>query len=338
MVFYGPWQEGRIHEEIIHGKTSVDVNPPVVYELLSPAPTRRSGFSISALPGTSVTTSASWEWLGGISNPPPPRADKSQEAFIAVLIEPTGATGGEYQFQFYSFGSRHQVSVGVWTASHGWSIQLMEYRMGYVHINDMGTQYAVPEGFDPMTSEYYTELEPWALGENARLELVSATVLGPGDLGDWGLFAKDVGEEHEFLTTMPMGVGPSQINMAPFDFDADELQAVMEYVQDNGTFPGTDQDAFAMYTLLPRMAWLYKGPVLSDPHFDASRFVTGTDGNPVDVKVTYKFPRWRQVFYENPRPYRRIRPRKDGRAGGAGRNGALSNARQSSRRTSGTYT
>lgn len=336
MPTYGEWQEGRTHVEIIHGKDTLDSDPPVVHELLSPEPTRRSGFDLTWV-GWGAQANVTWEHVGGISNPPLPSADNSAAAFLATLGDPVSGGSG-WQYRIASTGARNKISVGSpWEAAHGWTMDGQEYRLGYSFINDIGPEYAVPEGFDPFTSEYYTELEPWIVGpdEDARIELVSMTVLGPGNSGGtYGLFSKDAGTVEapgaHFLTYGPTSVADSEYNQAPFDFDVDNLTSLMEYITDNGLLP--DVAGNNDHPAMPRVSWLYIGPTLSDPHFDGVHDISEVGGMPVQFRVEYKFPRWRQVFYaDEPVPYRRIRPRQDKR------NGATSRARQSSNRTSGTY-
>lgn len=301
MPTYGPWQDGRTHVEVIHAKDNLATNPPIAHELLSPEPTRRSGWTVTP-DGWVVIAGISWEHLGGLSDPPPPDPARSLAAFGGAKGAPVGESGTTLQYVMSSTGGRNNVSVGVWGASHGWEFRGTEYRMGYGFINDMSALYAIPPGMDNATTDYFVQLEPWALGEPALLELLSATVLGPGDLGNYGLFCKDAGTAEQFLNHGPTSVSSSQINMAPFDLATATMTEIMEEIRVNGALDDPVVDVSTNHPSMPRMSWLYKGPDLSDPHFDVSREVSLAEGMPVAIQLEYKFPRWRQVFYDAPVP------------------------------------
>lgn len=337
MVFYGPWQDGRVHEEIIHGKISADYNPPVVHELLSPAPTRPSGWSITT-DGWVVNAGVGWQHEGGLSDPPEPDFAKSAAAFAAAVGAPVIETGWSLQYDMSSSGGRNPISVGVWGASHGWEFHGTEYRMGYEYPNDMSARYAIPPGMDNITDEYAVQLEPWVTGESDDIVLLSATVLGPGDLGNYGLFCKDAGTDQLFLNHGPISVTGSQEKIAPFELSVPTMTEIMEEIRVNGSLDDPVVDVSYNHPVMPRVSWLYKGPNLTDPHFDGTREVSHVDGLPVAVRVTYQMPRWRQVFFEDPTtPYRRNFPRDDALAGGAGRNWPRPKSIQASNRTSGGY-
>lgn len=338
--WYGPWQEGRTHEEIIHAKITVDDNPDPVHELISPAPTRQSGWRINWR-GFGVTAAASWEHAGGISSPPDPRPDKSLEAFVAAKGTPVTESGSAFQYEMSSYGGRNQVSVGQWTAHHGWEFAGMEYRLGYTPAEEgISALYSIPPGMDNITEEYAVQLEPWVLGETARIELLSLEVTTGGNLGDYGLFCKPLGDT-AFLHHGPVSISESQMNIAPYEWDQPTAQGIMHAVEDDPDFilPGVSDNTD--HPDMPRLSWLYKGPNLADPHFNPSTLVSSVDGMPVDIKVTYQFPRWRQVFFDGPPDtpdaYRRIFPRDDGLGAGGRRSYPRSKARQSSNRISGGY-
>lgn len=298
MPTIGPWNEGRIHEEIIHAKISVDYDPPIVHELLSPEPTRRSGWTVTT-DGWFVNAAATWEHLGGLSEPPPPRPEKSEEAFVAAMGSPVIESGWNLQYDMTSNGGANPISVGVWSAQHGWEFRGTEYRMGYGFINDMSARYAVPPGMDHSTSEYTVQLEPWVNGEGADIELLSAIVLGPGDMGDYGLFCKDAGTGEMFLNHGPASVSGSQINQAPFDLTTPIMADIMEEIRVNGALDDPVVDTSTNHPSMPRMSWLYTGSTISDPHFDGNRLVSHVEGMGVAIKITYKMPRWRQYFFDD---------------------------------------
>lgn len=300
MPTYGPWQEGRIHEEVHYGRTVATVDDSHL-DLLGEAPTRPSGWSLT-WHNFGAQAERHWTHVGGLESPPPPRAEVSQGAFDDTKALPVGDNGFEFQFGMYSYGGRQKISaVNDWEAWHGWHFQSVEYKMGYQWPNDMDARYAIPAGMDNMTSEYTVELEPWVNGGDADITLLSVDLLGPGDTGDWGLFSKDAGQMSGFLRTAELegstsSVAESQIGMAPRALNVPAMESIMGLVKNGGNaIPG--YASTSDYPGMPHMAWLYKGSPLSDPHFEGSRLVKATSGNQVAVRIRYQMPRWRQVFY-----------------------------------------
>lgn len=332
MVTYGPWQDGRVHQEIIHCKISADYNPPVVHELLSPAPTRRSGW-ISGVAGWMVTETVTWEHIGGIGSPPSPRGDISADAFILTMGKPVTSAGWIYQYEIDAHGGAVP-SLGKWDAGHGWTFKGTEYRLGYGYINDHDVPYSLPVGFPRTTDDYYTEIEPYVSDVPQQVELIQATVLGPGLIDNYGLYCKDAGTGEAFLNHGPASVSGSRINMAPFDLNTTIMQANMEEIRLTGNLDEPTMDGPVNHPSMPRMSWLDTTETNSLPTFDHID-VSDVDGMTVDVLIEYRFPRWRQVFYVD--PYRRNFPRHDALAGGAGRNWPRPKSVQASNRTSGGY-
>lgn len=341
MVTYGPWQESRIHEELFTLKDSSATDK--VHELLGAAPTVRSGWDASNLAALSWSVLAGKEGVYEQDATDPPAADPSLSA--AAYAEAIGTdvlgTAGALQHHMLQTGDQlFSTPPPQWRQEQRWTIRGASYRLWYDADLESGTGttiYAVPAGMDPFTDEYYVELE--TAGAAQPLELVEVSVLATGG-GVYRLHVKDAG-----VTAAPFlysaaaqgGATTSIVEARTFPTADSGLtldHGVLNDLADNATPYAGD---WSLDGRMPTMAVLYNGPDLSTATLGGA---AGTDalheGTPVQIRIRYRWPRWRQVFYDvETVPHRRIYPRDDALAGGPGRNYPRPRSVQSSNRTSG---
>jgi hypothetical protein len=337
MVTYGPWQDSRIHEELFTLKDADDTDRTI--ELLGEEPTVRSGWDASNL------AALSWAAIGGaaenyareIDDPPAPNPDLSGEAFEAAMSD-TVVSGGAMQFAMLQTGEQYFATPPPeWTQEQQWDFSGACYRLWFdpeLEGDTRGVRYAVPPGMDD-TDDYYLELEPPREGAD-RVEIIEATVLSsPG--ADYKLFVKDV-HLHDavpFLrSAVAQGGAATSIQDARNFPDADDDLPLDHITLTTLAWDGVPVigDDWSLDGRMPTMSVLYAGPDLTVATLNGDHGVDQTyDGLPVRIRIRYRWPRWRKVFYDGP-PYRRITRRGDGLAGGARRTGGRVKTIQGSNR------
>jgi hypothetical protein len=353
VVTYGPWQESREHEEIIYARNT-DVAPDNHAVLLGEQPTQRSGWSLQGGRSYDVIGGAGDRVPGNISSPPPPSAELSLQAFEAALNNPV-TDGYEMQHAAYWNGSTNQTGPGVWGRGHGWTLGGIQYEMGWTGMppsDQYDERLAVPPGFPVYVEDEYTvQLENYATGAgNLRPYLVEAEVLPmvpPVSDGNADLFVKDAGVTTNFLFLGPQGTPSGAVSIeaskqrGPGPLNLEAMQAMMDQVTDDpNNLPAYFSDGF------PKMAVLWNAGPVAVAEYGSELYSYG-EGGRVAVRIRWKMPRWRQVFFEDPpvepepaldaQAPRRVFPRDDGLVGGSPRTYPPSEALQSSNRVAGAY-
>ncbi len=353
MVFYGPWQDGRIHEEIVvtndpsyaggrHASSSV---------LLSPEPTVDSGWRFGGWKLWHSTRSREEFTAGGITDPPPLSGGLSLGAFGdamgAPVIHEGGGSGPVFTVQ--ASGRRTPVSVGLWVQEQGWSLGGTQVRFGPLPTGVADDRdYAIPLGEAAATDEYYWELEPQALGQNAHLTVLEAEVLAYSspDAG-FDLRVNDAGAPDVFLAHQspdtPTATEPETTSVTgnggaatPLDLNVEAMVELQHQTDDfplgGPGAPGYGKDSTFGDPRTVGLGVVYIGPALSDPRDDVGPLLEYW-GTTFQIRLKYQWPRVRKVYYEDPTPpYRRITRRGDGLAGGARRVGNRTKTVQGSSR------
>jgi hypothetical protein len=344
MVTYGPWQESRIHEELFTLKDSPDVDPEKIV-LLGEAPTVRSGWdanNLAALAWHAIGT-GSGDYEQPLSNPPEAKAELSEAGFAAMLSDLVG-NGGTMQHRLHQHGAQLRIGTA-WRQSQTWEARGEGYRLWYdrdLESNTGQARYAVPADFEYDDDAFYLELE--TLGTYRPLEIVDATVLASPPMSNYRLYVKDVHltDAEPFLRSAVAEGGPaSSIEQGRMFPDAGSNLPLDHFVLNelivNGV-PVNGED-WSGDGRMPTLAVLYDGPDLSVATLngDVGYDVTHT-GQPVRIRIRYRWPRWRKVFYEPQTvPVRRLTQRGDGLAGGAPRTGGhVKTIQRSNRRGAGS--
>lgn len=342
MVTYGPWQDSRLHEEIIDLKVTAD--GAASYTALGDAPTARSGWRGDFHHGFTTQGTGTGVFEQGIDDPPAAQPDLSETGFLAALNEPVGDSAATLQFNMNQAGENRFLNPPPrWVQDQQWNMSGSTFRFWYDRALEGSTGtalYAVPVGFDPFTDEYYVELEGG--GAYRPLEIVSAVVLPPAG-GILPLFVKDADPDvaEPFLYSAVVSGGPASSISAARDFPIVPPSGLpLNHEAMNTLVRSRDPviiDDWKVDGRMPTLAALYAGPTLNVATLGGTVGYDETfEGVRVALHITYRWPRWRQVFYEDTAvPYRRVYPRDDGLAGGAPRNYPSSKARQTSNRTSG---
>jgi hypothetical protein len=334
MVTYGPWQDSRIHEELFTLKDADDTDRTI--ELLGEEPTVRSGWDANNL------AALSWAAIGGVtgsyeqslSDPPEAKPELSEQAFAEMLADTVGA-GGAMQHHMRQNGDQLWIGTA-WRQTQTWVADGVGYRLWFdpdLEGDTRGTRYAVPPGMDD-TDDYYLELEPQREGAD-RVEIIEATVLAsPGS--DYKLFVKDAHPDDAvpfLMSAVAQGGAATSIAQAQAFPDADGDLALDHVTLTALAWDGvpTIGDDWSLDGRMPTMSVLYTGPGRSEATLNGDvGFDQTHDGQPVRIRIRYRWPRWRKVFYDA--PYRRITRRGDGLAGGARRTGGRVKTIQGSNR------
>jgi hypothetical protein len=339
MVTYGPWQDSRIHEEVFTLKDSASTDRTI--ELLADAPTVRSGWDANHLAalGWSVSGSSGATFEGGIDNPPPADEDLSANAFAAAFNSNVGSGGGAaMQFELRQSGDQLFLTPPPrWEQDQGWEATGTGYRLWFDR--DLNNQtgsalYAVPAEFEFDDDTFDVELE--TLGAYKPVELVEVTVLASAR-DETSLYVKDAHPAHAqpFLrSAVAQGGASTSINEAKnlslaADADLALDHETLNDLAENG-IPALGDD-WSSDGRMPTMAILYDGLDRADATVEGEGFSATYEGQPVRIRIRYRWPRWRKVFYDGP-PYRRITRRGDGLAGGARRTGGRVKTIQGSNR------
>jgi hypothetical protein len=337
MVTYGPWQDSRIHEELFVLKVdAADIPSP---ELLGDVPTVRSGWDASNLSalGWYAIAGAAHTYAQGLDNPPGPSADLSEEAFGSAMNDTVGSGNG-MQFEMLQTGEQSFMTPPPeWTQEQQWEFTGVGYRLWFdpdINSSEGSAIYAIPAGMDNATDDYFVELE--TLGASKPVEIVEATVLASPS-GVHKLFVKDAHPTDAvpfLMSAVAQGGAATSVDQARGFPDADgdlplDHATLNELAESGAPVIGDD---WSLDGRMPTMSVLYTGPNLSVATLDGEHGVDSThDGQPVVIRIRYRWPRWRQVYYTD--PYRRIiRRGGDGRAGGARRVGQRPKTIQDSNR------
>lgn len=339
MVYYGPWQEGRLHTEIIYGRTDPDTDDSSS-TLLGEAPTLPSGWSMSWAGYGSFATAGDTP-AGGLEDPPPPSEAVSQAACEQALTQPVAA-GSAIQGTIYTSGNRDPIAPGLWSRSHGWDFDGIQYRMGY-QWQQVDREHCLPVG-EPefVIGEYYTEIEPWVTGEDGYASIESAEVLPSAPSAYFALYYKDAGVNGGFLTHGPTSIVDSRLTEAPGPLNGSAMDDLMETIIANGgAMPGyaTTDGAPQM----PNLGVIYPGAAMGVATFDTT-LIASAANMPVAVRIEYRMPRWRKVYEGDPPPepdlyvpIRQTTHRDDHLAGGAYQTWPAPTSRQQSNTTFGGY-
>lgn len=346
MVYPGPWQESRIHEEIFTLKDSSATDRTI--ELLGDAPTVRSGWDANNLAalGWHAIGSGNGSYEQPLADPPEAKTELSEAGFAAMLADLVG-DGSTMQHRLQQSGD--QIVLGpptTWHQTQTWEARGVGYRVWHdrdLNNNTGSAIYAIPAGMDNATDEYYVELE--TLGAYSPVEIVEATVLASPVTSDYRLFVKDAHptDAAPFLRSAVVqgGAASSMADVRDFfpaaDADLPLDHATLNDLSRTGTpANGTDWSADGR---MPALAVLYDGPDLSvatlngDVGYDQTH-----DGQPVRIRIRYRWPRWRKVYYEPQTvAIRQTTHRDDHLAGGAYQTWPVPTSRQLSNTTFGGY-